>query len=95
MAQRVEDTALQLRVLVAEDHPVNRQYMAALLEGMGHLCSFAGNGLEALEAIRVQAFDMAQANTMALALVLCSLAALAFVFAADRRGGSVLKEAAR
>lgn len=44
---------------------------------------------------RVQAFDMAQANAMALALVLCSLAALAFVFAADRRGGAVLKEAER
>ena len=47
-----------LRVLVAEDHPVNRQYMAALLEGMGHQTFFAGNGLEALEAIRVQAFDI-------------------------------------
>lgn len=44
---------------------------------------------------RVQAFDMAQANAMALALVFCSLAALAFVFAADRRGGTALKEAER
>ena len=33
---------------------------------------------------RVQAFDMAGAHLMALALVACSLAALAFVFAADR-----------
>ena len=47
-----------LRVLVAEDHPVNRQYMAALLEGMGHLPFFAGNGLEAVQAIREQRFDL-------------------------------------
>ncbi|MGH8832705.1 MAG: molybdate ABC transporter permease subunit, partial [Polaromonas sp.] len=33
---------------------------------------------------RVQAFDMAAAHVMALALVGCSLAALAFVFAADK-----------
>jgi signal transduction histidine kinase/DNA-binding response OmpR family regulator len=48
----------RLRVLVAEDHPVNRQYMAALLEGMGHECFFAGNGLEAVQAIREQRFDI-------------------------------------
>jgi signal transduction histidine kinase/DNA-binding response OmpR family regulator len=47
-----------LRVLVAEDHPVNRQYMAALLEGMGHRPLFAGNGLEAVQAIRDQRFDI-------------------------------------
>ncbi len=47
-----------LRVLVAEDHPVNRQYMAALLEGMGHQTFFAGNGLEAVQALREQAFDI-------------------------------------
>ena len=47
-----------LHVLVAEDHPVNRQYMAALLEGMGHRPFFAGNGLEAVHAIREQRFDV-------------------------------------
>ena len=47
-----------LRVLVAEDHPVNRQYMAALLEGMGHHAFFAGNGLEAVQAVREQPFDI-------------------------------------
>ena len=47
-----------LRVLVAEDHPVNRQYMAALLEGMGHQPFFAGNGLEAVQAIRERRFDI-------------------------------------
>ena len=47
-----------LRVLVAEDHPVNRQYMAALLEGMGHEAHFAANGLEAVQAVREQRFDV-------------------------------------
>jgi CheY-like chemotaxis protein len=47
-----------LRILVAEDHPVNRQYMAALLEGMGHQAHFAGNGLEAVQAVREQRFDI-------------------------------------
>jgi two-component system, sensor histidine kinase len=41
-----------LQVLVAEDHPVNRQYMAALLESLGHQAYFAANGQEAVEAVR-------------------------------------------
>ena len=45
-----------LRVLVAEDHPVNRQYMSALLEGMGHQAHFAADGAAAVQAIREQ-FD--------------------------------------
>ncbi|MBK1612789.1 hybrid sensor histidine kinase/response regulator [Rubrivivax gelatinosus] len=41
-----------LRVLIAEDHVVNRQYMAALLERLGHDAVFATNGREAVEAMR-------------------------------------------
>ena len=41
-----------LRVLVAEDHPVNRQYMAALLESMGHEAHFTANGQEAVDAVQ-------------------------------------------
>jgi len=41
-----------LRVLVAEDHPVNRQYMAALLENMGHEAHFTANGQEAVQAVQ-------------------------------------------
>ena len=51
-------TPRPLRVLVAEDHPVNRNYMAALLEGMGHRAHFTANGEEAVEAARVQRFDV-------------------------------------
>jgi hypothetical protein len=47
-----------LDVLVAEDHPVNRQYMAALLENMGHRARFTANGEEAVQAARAQHFDV-------------------------------------
>jgi len=51
-------TVRRLRVLVAEDHTVNRQYMAALLERLGHEGHFAVNGEEALRAAREQQFDL-------------------------------------
>ena len=50
-----------LRVLVAEDHPVNRQYMLALLERLGHRVRAVDNGLLALQAVRdgtAQPFDL-------------------------------------
>jgi signal transduction histidine kinase/DNA-binding response OmpR family regulator len=47
-----------LRVLVAEDHPVNRQYLAALLDNLGHHSHFTANGEEAVRAAREQAFDV-------------------------------------
>ena len=50
--------ARTLSVLVAEDHPVNRQYLAALLENMGHCAHFTANGEEAVAAARQQAFDL-------------------------------------
>ena len=50
--------ARALQVLVAEDHPVNRQYMAALLEGMGHEAHFTTNGQEAVQAARQRPFDL-------------------------------------
>jgi signal transduction histidine kinase/CheY-like chemotaxis protein len=47
-----------LRVLVAEDHPVNRMYLAALLERLGHHGHHATNGLEAVQAMREHSFDL-------------------------------------
>ncbi len=47
-----------LQVLVAEDHPVNRQYMAALLENLGHEAHFTSNGQEAVQAARSRRFDL-------------------------------------
>ena len=58
-AQGTEAAAARtLDVLVAEDHPVNRQYMAALLENMGHRAHFTTNGEEAVQAARQRAFDV-------------------------------------
>ena len=53
-AVALERTPVQrpLRVLVAEDHPVNRQYMAALLDNLGHDAHFTANGQEALDAMK-------------------------------------------
>jgi len=45
------------RVLVAEDHPVNRKLLALLLERMGLQPSFAENGLQALELAQRHDFD--------------------------------------
>ena len=47
-----------LNILVAEDHPVNRQYLAAVLESLGHHAHFAADGEEALQAARVRRFDL-------------------------------------
>ncbi len=47
-----------LHVLVAEDHPVNRRYLAALLDNLGHRAHFCANGEEALQAAREGRFDL-------------------------------------
>ncbi len=49
--------ARPLHVLVAEDHPVNRQYMLALLERLGHRGFTADNGQLALQAVRDSAAE--------------------------------------
>ena len=48
----------RLEILVAEDHPVNRQYMAALLDSLGHNGHFTANGEEAVAAVRERRFDI-------------------------------------
>jgi two-component system, sensor histidine kinase len=53
-----ELAANPLQVLVAEDHPVNRQYIAALLENLGHRAFFTVNGAEAVQAARDRHFDV-------------------------------------
>ena len=47
-----------LRVLVAEDHPVNQTLTARLLEKHGHAVVLAANGKEALAALDRQPFDL-------------------------------------
>jgi CheY-like chemotaxis protein len=50
--------ARSLRVLVAEDHPVNRMYLGALLERLGHQAHQAEHGRQALEAVQEQSYDL-------------------------------------
>ena len=47
-----------LRILVAEDHPVNRQYIAALLETLGHFAHFSVHGEDAVQAASTMSFDL-------------------------------------
>ena len=52
-----EDGLSGRRLLVADDHPVNRRILALLLEPQGCRLTFAENGLEAVEAAATQPFD--------------------------------------
>jgi signal transduction histidine kinase/HPt (histidine-containing phosphotransfer) domain-containing protein/ActR/RegA family two-component response regulator len=52
------DPSRQLRVLVAEDHPINLKYMNILLDRMGHEAVFCENGQEALQLLTLQRFDV-------------------------------------
>jgi CheY-like chemotaxis protein len=47
-----------LRVLLAEDNPVNRIVALRLIEKQGHVVECAANGLEVLDLISKQYFDL-------------------------------------
>ncbi|MDO8456688.1 MAG: response regulator [Burkholderiaceae bacterium] len=47
-----------LRVLIAEDHPVNIKYLRILLEQMGHESVGCENGIEVLECLEKDDFDI-------------------------------------
>lgn len=49
---------LPLRILVAEDNPTNRYVMKNQLNALGYIPIFAENGLEALEQLKKQPFDL-------------------------------------
>ena len=48
----------RLRVLVAEDHPVNRAYLEAVLDKLGHEAVFSEDGGGAVRAIQARPFDV-------------------------------------
>jgi signal transduction histidine kinase/ActR/RegA family two-component response regulator len=50
--------ATTLKVLVVDDHPINLKLATALLQKMGHEVHQATNGLQALERVRSEAFDL-------------------------------------
>jgi CheY-like chemotaxis protein len=49
---------LPLRILLAEDNAVNQKLALHLLERMGYRADVAGNGLEAIEAVQRQTYDV-------------------------------------
>jgi signal transduction histidine kinase/DNA-binding response OmpR family regulator len=55
--QKLADSC-PLRLLVAEDNPVNQRVTALLLLRMGYRCTMVANGLEVLEALGRASFDV-------------------------------------
>jgi len=53
-----ETNHVSLRILVAEDHPVNQKFLAVLLQRMGHMATFCENGELALQALKEETFDV-------------------------------------
>jgi CheY-like chemotaxis protein/HPt (histidine-containing phosphotransfer) domain-containing protein len=49
---------LPLRILLAEDNSINQRVGLLLLERMGYIADVAGNGVEALDALRRQPYDL-------------------------------------
>jgi hypothetical protein len=47
-----------LRILVAEDHPVNQMLIRRLLDNRGHSVRMAANGRLALQALEEESFDL-------------------------------------
>jgi len=47
-----------LRVLVAEDNPVNQRLVVRMLEKRGHRVAVAGNGREAVDVLAKDSFDI-------------------------------------
>jgi signal transduction histidine kinase/CheY-like chemotaxis protein len=48
----------RLRILVAEDNRTNQKVATRMLERMGHVADVAGNGIEAIEALRKVNYDV-------------------------------------
>ncbi|MEG3881399.1 response regulator [Microcoleus sp. herbarium7] len=49
---------LPLRILLADDHLVNQKVALQILQRMGYRADVAGNGIEVLEALRRQPYDV-------------------------------------
>ncbi len=56
------DTTFQklypMKILLAEDNPVNQQLGIRLLEKLGYRADVAGNGIEVIESLKRQAYDL-------------------------------------
>jgi PAS domain S-box-containing protein len=57
-AEPVLKSSRSLRVLLAEDNPVNQRLAVRIMEKWGHTVAVAGNGRKALEAWEQETFDL-------------------------------------
>ncbi len=48
----------QLRILLAEDNPVNQELAVGILQSCGHIVTVASNGREAVDLYRAKSFDV-------------------------------------
>lgn len=55
---RFDDGGRRLRILAVEDNHVNQAVITAILKRAGHAVDMAGNGLEAVEAVRHLPYDV-------------------------------------
>jgi CheY-like chemotaxis protein len=54
----IAESRQALRILLAEDNPVNQQVATAMLVKRGHQVDVVGNGREAVDAITARAYDL-------------------------------------
>ena len=54
----VADPARGVRILVAEDHPVNQKFMSLLLQRLGHTATLCENGEVALDAFHTGDYEL-------------------------------------
>lgn len=48
----------QIRILLAEDNTINQKVASKMLERLGQNCDIAGNGVEAIEMVKLIAYDL-------------------------------------
>jgi signal transduction histidine kinase/ActR/RegA family two-component response regulator len=78
--------ALPTRILVAEDHAVNRRVVELIFEGLGVELTMAEDGVEAVERFERQAFDLVLMDMQMPRLD--GLEAIAAIRALERRAGA-------
>jgi CheY-like chemotaxis protein len=76
-----------LRILLAEDNPVNQLLAVRVLENMGHRVTVADDGAKALTAVQQERFDLVLMDVQM--PVLGGLEATAAIRAAERASGGV------